>query len=227
MSRIKAILLGVIFVLLAFSEVVTPMVTSMLIDRALNRAAPSDKLDVVVGSFPGIFMWLGRFDSVRVGAEGAKIDGLKVQASQLILEDARLDMSALLKQGQVKVQESRNLEFVLRVTEQDLAAYIGAKVKEAKNPSVKILTDKIQIRSEIDLGIAKLAVGADGRIVGDAKSIRFVSDRLEIKNTGGINFGAVFGEIPLVDLTRLPFKVGVRKVVTEPGVLLIYADNHE
>jgi hypothetical protein len=35
----------------------------------------------------------------------------------------------------------------------------------------------------------------------------------------------LFAEIPLVDLTRLPFQVAVRKVVMEPGVLTIYADN--
>jgi len=30
----------------------------------------------------------------------------------------------------------------------------------------------------------------------------------------------------LLDLTRLPFKAGVRKIVMEPGFITIYADNH-
>lgn len=226
MSGKKTILLGLFAVLLAFSEVVSPMVASMLIDRAINRATPSEKLGVAVSSIPGAAMWLGRFDSVQAGAEGVNIDGLRVLASHVRLDDARLDMPALLKHNRVTIQQVRNLEIVMKVTEKDLAAYIGAKVKEARNPTVKILADKIQIRSEIDLGIAKIAMGVDGRIVGDDKSIRFVSDRLEIKNSGGINFGAVFADIPLVDLTRLPFKAGVRKVVAEPGAITIYADNH-
>ena len=226
MSRKKTILLGLLFIFLAFSEVITPMAASTLIDRALNRAAPSEKMSVVAGSFPGISMWGGQFDLVKAAAEGANIDGLRIQVAQIVLEDARLDMSSLLRQGRIKIQEARNLEVVMIVTEKDLAAYIGAKVKEARNPSVKILADKIEIRSDIDLGIAKLSIGADGRIVGDAKSIRFVGNRLEVKNTGGINFGALFSEITLVDLTRLPFKVGVRKVVAESGMITIYADNH-
>ena len=36
----------------------------------------------------------------------------------------------------------------------------------------------------------------------------------------------VFAEIPLLDLTKLPFKVAVRKIVTDAGVITIYADNH-
>jgi len=78
----------------------------------------------------------------------------------------------------------------------------------------------------VDLGIIKLAVGVDGKIIGDAQSIRFRSDRIEVKNTGGINFGALFGEIPLLDLTTLPFKASVRKIVMEPGIITLYADNH-
>ena len=142
------------------------------------------------------------------------------------LDGARLDMSDLMMKNRVTVRDVRNLEMVMKITEKDLAGYIGARVKEAKNTTVRITADNIQLRSEIDLGIAKLSAGVDGRIVGDAKSIRFISDKLEVKNTGGINFGAVFAEIPLIDMTRLPFKAGVRKVVMETGAMTIVFDNH-
>ena len=226
MSKKAKILLGFLLAVLAFSEVVTPFAASLLLDRALNRAAPSKQMGVSARSFPGILMWLGKFDSVKAVAERANICGLVVQEANVVFDGARLDMTELLKNSRVSVKEVRNLEIVMKVTEKDLAEYIGTSVKEARNPSVIINADKIQLRSDIDLGIARLSVGVDGRIIGDEKSIRFVSDRLEIKNTGGINFGAVFGEIPLVDLTRLPFKVGVRKVVMETGSVTILADNH-
>ena len=135
-------------------------------------------------------------------------------------------MAELAGNSRIAVKQVRDLQIMLKVNEKDLAEYLGSKVKEAKNPSVKILKDKIEIRSDVDLGILKFSVGVDGRIVGDASSIRFRSDRLEVKNTGGLNFGALFAEIPLLDLTKLPFKVAVRKIVTDAGVITIYADNH-
>ena len=159
-------------------------------------------------------------------SETASIDGLKIQEAKVTIGDARLNMSELIAKNRITVEQVRDLQIVLRVNEKDLAEYLGSKVKEVKNPSVKILADKIQIRSEVDLGLLKFAVGVDGRLVGDATSIRFRSDRLEIKDAGGINFGALFGEIPLLDLTKLPFKAGVRKIVMEPGTVTIYADNH-
>ena len=226
MSKKTMILAGFLLALLAFSEVITPFAVSLLLDRALGKAMPAKQMNVSARSFPGVSLWLGQFDSVRAVAEGANIDGLTVQEVRVDLDGARMDMKELVMKNRVTVTDVRNLELVMKVTEKDLAGFIGAKVKEARNPSVKISADKIQLRSDIDLGIAKISVGVDGRIVGDAKSIRFVSERLELKNTGGINFSAAFGEIPLVDLTRLPFKVGIRKIVMEPGSITIYADNH-
>ena len=226
MPKKTIFLLGFILALVAFSEVITPFTASLLLDRALSKATPAKQMGVSARSFPGITMWLGQFDSVKAAAEGAVIDGLTVQEVRIALDGARMDMADLVMKNRVTVKEVRNLELVMKVTEKDLEGYIGARVKEAKNTSVKITADKIQLRSEIDLVIAKIAVAVDGRIVGDAKSIRFVSDKLEMKNSGGINFGALFGEIPLVDLSRLPFKAGVRKVVMEQGSITITADNH-
>ena len=226
MSGKTMLLVGFLAAMAAFSEVITPLAASLLLDRAMDRAAPTKHSSVSARSFPGVTMWLGRFDSVKAVAEDASIDGLIVQDVRVTMDGARIDMADLVLKNRVTVKEVRNLEIVMKVTENALAGYIGAKVKEARNPTVKISADKIQLSSEIDLGIAKLAVGVDGRIVGDAKTIRFVSDRLEIKNTGGINFGAAFGDIPLVDMTRLPFKAEVRKIVMEPGSITIQADNH-
>jgi hypothetical protein len=224
----KKIVLVIVIVaaLLAFSEVITPWTVSFLLDRALSKAMPARQMVVSARSYPGIFLWFGQFDEVRAAAADAKLDGLNVQEVRVTLDDARMDMGDLITKNRVTVKEVRNLEIEMKVNEKDLAAYIGAKVKEARSPSVKILKDKIELRSDVDLGIVKLSIVVDGRIVGDAQSIRFRSDRLEIKNSGGVNFGALFSEIQLVDLTHLPFKAGVRKVVMEPGVITIAADNH-
>ena len=226
MSKKGMLLIGFLLALVAFSEVITPLTASFLLDRALDKAAPAKQMGVSARTFPGVLMWAGKFDSVTAGATGAVIDGFSVNEMRMSLDGARLDMSDLVTKNKVTVREVRNLEIVMKVTEKDLAGYIGAKVKEARNTSVQITADKVRLRSEIDLGIAKFSAGVDGRIVGDAKSIRFVSDKLEVKNTGGINFSAVFADIPLVDLTRLPFRAGVRKVVMETSSITIYADNH-
>ena len=222
----KTVLIGFLAALLVTSEIVTPMIASYWLDSALSKVMPARQHTVSARSFPGMTLWMGKFDGVKAASDDARIDGLKIQEARVTLDDARINMSELVSKNRVAVQQVRNLEIVLKVNEKDLSEYLAAKVKEVKNPSVKILQDKIQIRSDVNLGIIKLAIGVDGRIVGDAQSIRFRSDRVEVKNTGGINFGALFAEIPLLDLTRLPFKAGVRKIVMEPGFITIYADNH-
>ncbi len=222
----KKVIIGFLAASIAFSEIVTPLAASWWLDQALNKVMPARQHNVSARSLPGVTLWLGQFDSVKSVAEEARIDGLKIQEARVTIADARLDMAELAGNSRIAVKQVRDLQIILKVNEKDLAEYLGSKVKEAKNPSVKILKDKIEIRSDVDLGILKFAVGVDGRIVGDASSIRFRSDRLEVKNTGGLNFGALFAEIPLLDLTKLPFKVAVRKIVTDAGVITIYADNH-
>ena len=222
----KKVIIGFLAASIAFSEIVTPLAASWWLDQALNKVMPARQHNVSARSLPGVTLWLGQFDSVKSVAEEARIDGLKIQEARVTIADARLDMAELAGNSRIAVKQIRDLQIMLKVNEKDLAEYLGSKVKEAKNPSVKILKDKIEIRSDVDLGILKFAVGVDGRIVGDASSIRFRSDRLEVKNTGGLNFGALFAEIPLLDLTKLPFKVAVRKIVTDAGVITIYADNH-
>ena len=222
----KKVIIGFLAASIAFSEIVSPLAASWWLDQALNKVMPARQHNVSARSLPGVTLWLGQFDSVKSVAEEARIDGLKIQEARVTIADARLDMAELAGNSRIAVKQVRDLQIMLKVNEKDLAEYLGSKVKEAKNPSVKILKDKIEIRSDVDLGILKFAVGVDGRIVGDASSIRFRSDRLEVKNTGGLNFGALFAEIPLLDLTKLPFKVAVRKIVTDAGVITIYADNH-
>ncbi len=222
----KKVIIGFLAASIAFSEIVTPLAASWWLDQALNKVMPARQHNVSARSLPGVTLWLGQFDSVKSVAEEARIDGLKIQEARVTIADARLDMAELAGNSRIAVKQVRDLQIMLKVNEKDLAEYLGSKVKEAKNPSVKILKDKIEIRSDVDLGILKFSVGVDGRIVGDASSIRFRSDRLEVKNTGGLNFGALFAEIPLLDLTKLPFKVAVRKIVTDAGVITIYADNH-
>jgi len=222
----KTLVIGCFAGLLVFSEIVSPVIASFWLDTALTKVMPARQHNVSARSFPGFSLWMGQFDGVKAASDDARIDGLKIQEVRVTLDDARIDMGDLIRNNRISVGQVRNLEIVMKINEKDLAEYLGAKVKEVKSPTVKILQDKIQIRSDVDLGILKLAVGVDGRIVGDAQSIRFRSDRIEVNNTGGINFGALFGEIPLLDLTKLPFKVRVRKIDMEPGILTIIADNH-
>ena len=222
----KKVILGLLAACIAISEIITPLAVSWWLDQSLNKVMPARQHNVSARSLPGLSLWFGRFESVKLVAEEARIDTMKIQEARVTIEDARLNMNELIARNKIQVDQVRDLQVLLKVNEKDLAEYLGSKVKEVKNPSVKILKDKIEIRGDVDLGILKLAVGVDGQIVGDASSIRFRSDRLEVKNAGGLNFGAIFAEIPLLDLTKLPFKVAVRKIVTEAGVITVYADNH-
>jgi len=221
----KTTIIGLLVAVIVFSEIVTPFAASWWLDSSLNKVMPARQHSVSARSLPGFALWLGRFDKVRAVSEDAQIDGLKIRESRVTIDDARIDVAELIGNNRINIKLVRNLEVMMKLNEKDLADYLAIKVKEVKNPTVKILADKIEVRGDIDLGLIKLAVAVDGRIVGDGQSIRFRSDRLEVKNAGGINFAGLFAEIPLLDLTQLPFKVGVRKIFTEPGVVIIHADN--
>lgn len=207
------------------SELLTPWAVSRVLGSSLSKVMPSRSQEISSRTLPGISLLLGRFDKVRSVSQDAVIDGLRIQRVQVAIDDAAIDIGELFGSSRIRVKQVRNLEIMMQVNEKDLAEYMATKIKEVKNPKVRILQDKIEIRGDVDLGLIKVTAGVDGRIVGDSQSIRFRSDRLEVGSAGGINFGALFAEIPLIDLTKLPFQVAVRKVITEKGVITVYADH--
>lgn len=218
-------MIAAVVAVVVVSELLTPWAVSRVLGGSLAKVMPARTQEVSSRTLPGISLLLGRFDKVRSVSSDATIDGLKIQQVQIAIDDAAIDIGELFGSSRIRVKQVRKLDIVMKVNEKDLADYMALKIKEVKNPKVKILQDKIEIRGDIDLGILKVPAGVDGRVVGDAQSIRFRSDRLEVGNAGGLNFGALFAEIPLIDLTKLPFKVSVRKIVTENGVITVEADN--
>ena len=220
------ILLVIIALIAAISELILPFAASLALDRALARAVPSREMSVSARSFPGLRLAIGDFGQIRATGTDARIGRLGVKEMRMSLEDARIDMGALVSQNQLVLRDVRDLQVSMKFTEADLAAYLSEQVKEVKDARVLITPGKVEIKSGIDLGPIKFALGVTGRIVGDDKSIRFVSDSLNFSGTGGRSFGAMLGEVILVDLAQLPFKVGVRKVTMETGSFTIQADNH-
>ena len=226
MSKSIKMMLILMALLVAISELLLPFAASFALDRALSRAVPTRDLSVSARTFPGLRLALGDFGKVRANAVDARIGQLGVKEMRINMDDARIEMGTLLAQNQVLLRDVRDLQISMKFTEADLAAYLNNQVKEAKDAKVVITPGKVEIKSGIDLGPIKFSLGTTGRIVGDDKSIRFVTDSLNLSGSGGRSFGALLGEIVLVDLTQLPFKVGVRKVVMETGSFTIHADNH-
>ena len=122
----KTILIGFLAALLLFSEIVTPMIASLWLDRALAKVMPARQHSVSARSFPGFSLWLGRFDGVKAVSDDARIDGLKIQEARVTLGDARINMGTLVRSNRIAVEEIRDLEIVMKINEKDLAEYLGA-----------------------------------------------------------------------------------------------------
>lgn len=226
MNKSLKLVLIILILLVGLSEFLLPLAASLVLDRALNRAVPTKTLAVTARSFPGIRLAFGDFGSVRSTGVDARIGLLGVKEMQVEMEDARIDMGTLIANNRLVLRDVKDLQIMMKFTEKDLAEYMNKQVKEVKDATVAITPGKIEIKSGVDLGIIKFSLNVSGRIVGDDKNIRFVSDTLKFGGTGGPSFGATIGEIVLVDLAQLPFKVGVRKVSMETGAVTIHADNH-
>jgi len=227
MSRRTAWLVVIVCALIFISEIAIPFTVSFAIEKALTRSMPSKDLAISARTFPGVLLLTGRFSKIRADAADAKIGKLNVHEVHMVVEDATIDIVTLLKTRQIIVSESRDTQVRMVFTESDLKNYLNSEVKEARNSFVTISKDKVEVKTSADLGgLLSLTIGVKGKIIGDSQSIKFLGETLSIGGAGGLSGGFLSGEIVLVDLTKLPFKVGVRQVIMEEGKVTILADNH-
>jgi len=125
------------------------------------------------------------------------------------------------------LQSVTDVDIIVVMRQDDLAQCLNQTVKGVKNAVVTITSDQVKASSTFAIGgFANVDVGLEGRIVGDGQKIKFVTEKFLINNRASGNIaGTLLTEIPLLDLNKLPFHVGVRDIVMENGKVSIYLDN--
>lgn len=227
MKRLSLVLI-IILAVLAASEFLLPRLLGSLVAKGMSQAVGSEQVTASVAKTPALLVFGGQFDAVNIRAVEARIDNKIVFAElDTVLQDVALDMEALLSRRTVVVKSVRDIDLTAVITQEELGRYLNQAVKGVKNAVVTVSGGKVQVKGNFVLGgIASVAVGLDGKIVGDGQKIKFVTERFLLNNSmvGNIG-GTVLTEIPLVDLQKLPFGVGVRTITMEDGRVTIFADN--
>lgn len=226
-KRLIIILAAAIIVLAAASEALLPAVVSDVVAQGMVNLTGSDHVAVTVVKHPAVLMLGGQFDRITMQATNAKIDKITFSDMRADLTNVQLDMAALISRRIVALKTVQDVDLSVTVTQEELANYLNKAVKGVKNATVEITPEHIRASSNFAIGgFANVAVTLEGKIVGDGQKIKFVTERFLLNNmlVGNIG-GSVLTEIPLVDLKKLPFNVGVREIVTEQGKVVIYTDN--
>lgn len=214
-------------VLVIASELFLPMVMSSIVNQGLINLTGSSQTSTKLTARPAIGMLGGKFDTMQVKAEHAKIDKITFSEMNIALTNAQVDMGKLFSDRVVALKSVEDVNITAVMGQDELAQYLNQSVKGVKNAVVAITPEKIKASSTFAIGgFANVAVSLEGRIVSDGQKIKFITDRVLINNafTGSIG-GALLTEIPLLDVTKLPFHVNVRDIVMENGKVTLYLDN--
>jgi hypothetical protein len=225
MKRPVIIIVGILAIL-AISQMLLPKLVATLIARGMNSAVASDQISAQTTKTPAFLMLAGEFDSVVIHANNAKIDKINFAELDAALKDVAVDMEALFTGKALMVKSVKEVDLTAVITQEELGRYLNQTVKGVKNAVVTVNAGKVQVTSNLSLGFATMAVTLDGKIVGDGQKIKFVTDRFMLNNaTVGNVGGSLLTEIPLIDLKKLPFGVGVRSIDMDGGKVTIHADN--
>jgi hypothetical protein len=222
--RIVVGLLGVGLVLAVVAQLVLPALIGSFVARGIGGKIPAESITAKVTKVPAIAMLDGKFATVAVAAVNATVGKIVFRDLNISLEEAQLDMGALLGERRLALQSVRNVDLSGSITQEELTRYLQANVRGVKDAVVTVDSGRVTIEARLALGgPLALTVRLEGKVAGSGQQIKFVTDRFLLNNmlTGNIS-GSPLTEIPLVDLRNLPFAVGVREIAMEKGQVTVY-----
>lgn len=210
-------------------EVLLPALVSQLVAQGMANASQSEHVTASLTKRPAIFMLGGSFDQVELAADNLNTGRIRFSSMQVKLQQVQLNMGKLISQRQIEFQKLGDIQVQGVVTQEELARYLNQSVKGVKNAQVSITPDKVKATSAFALGgLLNVSIGLEGRVVGEGQQIKFVTERFFINNlqTGSIA-GTTLTEIPLADVSKLPFPVAVRNIRLEEGRIVVELDNRQ
>jgi len=227
MKRLVAGLLAIALLLGMTAQFVLPWLISGFVARSVGDQIRAEQIIAKVTKTPAFLMLGGKFDEVAISAVKAQTDRLVFQEMNVAISAASIDMPALLLDRRFVMESAGKIELSGVITQEELSRYLNANAKNVKNAVVTVRDGRVAIDAQLVIfGPVAVKVTLDGRIVGDDRQIRFVTEHFSLNDglAGNIS-GALLTEIPLADLKQLPFAVGVREIVMEQGRIIVYMDS--
>lgn len=171
----------------------------------------------------------GQVQRFHVESPEAKIDGVVVNDLRFDAKGIKFDLLKTLTTGKAELKDVANGELEVKVSEASIEQRWAAELekKGLDKVSVKLDNNKVELSGVIDMKIAKLRVGAKGKLIADGSDkVKFKPVEVEM---GGTNLdvsgfkSAMTGLTPVVDLGRFKVVILVDKLKAEKGYLVIAA----
>ncbi len=171
----------------------------------------------------------GQVQRFRVESPEAKLDGVLVNDLKFDAKGIKFDLLRTLTSGKAELKDVANGELEVKVSEASIEQRWAAELesKGLDKVSVKLEDNKVELSGLIDMKIAKLRVGAKGKLAADGSDmIKFKPVEIDL---GGANLdvsgikAAMTGLTPVVDLGQFKVVILIDKLKAEKGFLVITA----
>jgi len=229
-KRVAVVFLVIVLALAVTAEIVLPAVVSRGVRNALASSGfgRPDQFQVRLKSFPSVRMLLGHFDKVTVISTNVATSTLVLSELSVTLEDAAVDMRALLADKSLKVDRSGGGQVSITITADSLKAYLAKNVPDLKDPAVTITPEATTLAGRLGVAGVEIRISLTGTFVLAGPSrVAFTISGCRVNE---VAVPAEFLETWLavlkgpdlsLDLARFPLPLEGKEVIQEDGRVII------
>lgn len=225
MRRFGVVLMSVLVLLAAFSQLVLPGLMENRLGSLIQKETQAEAVNVDLQSMPGVLLLAGQADRIDITADKAWLGDIQVEKLTLHGENVQVDFSALDKRDGSAIRSSDRLELTGSITSQALQEMLEKKLDKVENLSASMDRDKLTASGQVKL-IGRMAdIHLEGRVLARDGGLYFHMTQLDIKNAvfGQAVLGNFFGEILLFDLYNSPVRAEIDDVEQHDGYVVIKA----
>lgn len=232
--RWRAALIALLIALVAAAgaaQLYLPPLVGARLEGALAQALQVDSgVDARLSATPAVRLLWGYVDRVDITAEGAHLDGLRVDQVRIEGNRVRIDPSELRRTGRLVVLDADRLDVSFEVAEADLDQFVKGYARGMPADLEAALGDgSIRLHGELALFGRTFPMTVEGSLeVVNATRIDFVPSRIVVDTMQVPRFvleGAMqVDELRVgLDVGRFPVPLEVSAVVLQPGWLTVEA----
>ena len=202
---------------LAAVQFVAPKLIEATLAHELKETVVSNDTMLTLSSTPKALIAAGYIDNLAAVARNAKLG--EVYSAEVTLDGTGLkfDMPILVKEGKVVLQKSDSLALKAIFSEENLRELLANKVDKLSNVHVDITPDRVFMTADVKLFGKPAEAQVEGILLQDGGSLYFRMTRMNMKNAllGRLNLENFFGDILLVNNSKLPLNLKIDEVIMQ------------